>query len=1087
MPQEKLSFHKFGEGFISEYDIGGLFAPPIPTMYSPYPEGSCKDISNFEINAPRHTLKESTGSDLVYALPSYAGSRIVAHKNWKVTTPSSQSITTLITASSNMLLYSENFDVSPTWTFTAGSATLTPNSQQSPAFLLYTRMADRLTNVNSSTLFRQYFNGIWNTQYTFSVYFKKTTANRIRLTIGDNVNHGIATSNDASGTWQRLTVTYTCTGNTGFLVYIDFPDSAGSDTFDIWGAQLELGAVATNYGYTFHYNLPYYIFQRPYWNGVSWVDRWQELTEMRCGKISASADGTFTITGLNESSGYYNNWYVWIIGSVNPTGYITSYTYGSGVFNIVGKKIANDGTFVVISKFPFFTETPYLQQGLVVEKNITFVEVNDDLKLSFGNTHRPLTIKYINTSIMGVVGGSEVLVPSSDITIQSGWTPYPPIPTTLYDKINKLDSGDSSTDIEAIGAGAGAYYETKFNTLTEVVGTPTVANYSYRVISINEGIRVDLYSGSTLIHTGIPTGLGVFGIFNEYLTPGEVATITGISGGWSDLRVRIINLTADSQVSTICCWCNLFVSGFAGSTTTPFSKNEFSLTYSSHIGVQPPSENVPVLPVATLEESEGVGFGSSVISLTQGTSGALTLLAQYKVYVVGVIDGNQRIPIWTGSTTLTGSNDSINIIIPIVTAGFDWRLTALEIYIGQGVETPGDTSAYFFYCTVLMKDIVNGVLTTSAYDNNWTITVNVSAMDSLQSTLLYNIGGCLDIIETRARYNVAYYLLGRMFIAQTQETGNIIRYSNINGLISEIDKFAYSDGGYGFFTSDSSANQTIMNIGRTIENDLLIIRENDVSLFEVQSGNSSAKRLRQLFTGIGSSNTHSLVISDYGNFWYDNNDVYFYQGGYSVPTKISEGKIRHYWRTVLAPYIATSFAIFNRQVNEYWIFIQRSATATDWIVLRFSPEFGNWNIWNPGFIPVWLSEEIDGTVTMAQAVNIYKFGGTAIMSNPFVITHKRKISPDAITPKQVEEVYISNYTSSNNITMTVTIDNETSIRTGNSPVFVSTKKSQRRSIRSGSSMNYATIGLSVNAGGSTQIDEFGLIVNTRKDRTSARK
>ena len=46
MPQEKLSFHKFGEGFISEYDIGGLFAPPIPTMYSPYPEGSCKDISN---------------------------------------------------------------------------------------------------------------------------------------------------------------------------------------------------------------------------------------------------------------------------------------------------------------------------------------------------------------------------------------------------------------------------------------------------------------------------------------------------------------------------------------------------------------------------------------------------------------------------------------------------------------------------------------------------------------------------------------------------------------------------------------------------------------------------------------------------------------------------------------------------------------------------------------------------------------------------------------------------------------------------------------------------------------------------------
>jgi hypothetical protein len=1052
MPQEKISFNRFNAGFISELDINGLQAP----------DGSCKDISNFEINAPNFALKESTGSDVVYALPSYSGSRIVAHKNWSVTNPSARNLTTLITASSNLLLYSEDFDITTAWTLTAGGATLTPNNQTSPQLI---RKADRLTNIGASTKLEQLFNGVTGTQYSFSVYFKKTTAHTIRLSIVDNVGSSSTASADATGNWVRLTHTRTCTGATGFLVRIEFPDSAGVDTCDLWGAQLEVAAVASGYGYTFHYNLPYYILQRPYWNGVNWIDNWFDLTEMRSGAISSSANGVFTIAGIDGSSGYYDNWYALDNVLTVPTGYITSYLTG-GVFNIVGKKIAVDGHFVIISRFPFFDETPYFQQGLIIEKNITLIDVDNSLKISFGKTHRPLTLKYIDSNIFNVVGGEEILVPGSDIHLGTGWGIHPSIPATFFDKLLTPPSDD-----KYIMSVSSDYVECKFSA---TANTPTIARYQYEAaewLTDPFTIRADLYCGATLIHTGntVSSGLYTYKMFTEYLSPAEVAAITAIGGTpWSDLRVRFYSSGTYKII-----YCDLTIAGY-GSGSGSLNSKGFNLTYSSHIGVQIPSKNNPVLTAATLVESEGVGFGASVITLTPGSSGTL-VAGDYKIYVVGVIDGNQRIPIFTDAATV-GATGSIAVAIPIVANGFDWRLTALEVYIGNGQETPGDTSAYYLYATVLMKDVVNGVLTTSTSDNNWTITVTVTAINSLQSTLLYNLGGCLDIIETRARYNVAAYLFGRMYIAQTQETENIIRYSNIRGLVSEIDKFAYSDAGYGFFDNGTM----VVNIGGTIENDLLVIRENKVSLFE----NTSAKRLRQSFNGIGGSNSRSLVLSDYGNFWYDSNDIYWYQGGYALPTKISKDKLRHYWRSTLASYVATSFAIFNNKVNEYWIVIYN---GTNWVILRYSPEHGNWNIRTPGFTPVWASKEVDGTTNVDSAGNIYNFTGTTVTSNPYIVTHKRKMSEDSITPKQVEEAYIDDYSSSNAITMAITIDNETSPRTGNSPVFIASKKSQRRTIRRGSSFNYATIKLSVNAGGLTQISDFGLAVQPRKDRTGGRK
>jgi hypothetical protein len=1306
-----VTYNKFSAGFISEYDINGLVAP----------DSVCKDISNFEINAPNYALKESTGSALVYAIPPFFGSRIVAHKNWKVTSPSEKELTILITASGNLLKYSENFN-NPVWTFTAGGSTLVPEAGNTAGIIdeclvydaqvqmyggyscgqsftgdgrkitgcrfyltgggagysgncrarLYshkgvygtsslpdailassntvlltdigsgwadfvfptpytsvngthyvieyehnggdfshityfnwktikpapvtgnvnipaaqpdgaaafsisgvppdplpspdgTHNGSQLTDISNTTKIEQLFDGVTGTQYVFSMYFRKINTKIIRITIVDNVGSTSATSTDSTDFWTRLSVTHNCAGTSGFLVRIDFPDATGVEDCDIYGAQIEGSATAGDYSHTLNYNYPYQILQRPYYNGTAWVDEWMNLTEMRSGVITASADETFTITGLDGASGYYNNWYVWVNTLAIPTGYITGYSAG-GVFAFVGKKIADDGAFVIVSRFPFFAETPYFQVGAIDENNITFIEVGDDLKISFGETHRPLTIRYIDSTILDTVSGQSRLEAIADNHVGSSWFPSPATPTTLFDKLNGTAGqgayirADMATD----------YYECDMSTTAE---TPTIARYEYGSVgylsstrvgtvdilfpdmgtSLNTGdiigiyggdltatlqvtgtsgsgsfkkvdtvdvisrgwsgfvldgqygcfdlvvpgkyynlivvvtalntdyatseMHVDLYCGATLIHTGNTHVSPITkSDFVEYLTPTQVAQITAISGGWSILKLRFYSTVSDRFY-----WTQVFISGFTGSGAGALYRNEFILAYSCHQGVQTPIWNNPQLDAVSLAESEGIGFGISVITLSAGTSGSLTA-GEYKIYVVGLIDGNQRIPIWTDSIIVT-ANGSISVAIPVTAAGFDWRLIALEVYLGDGIDTPGDTSAYHLYATVLMENIIGGVLTTSLTDNCWTITVNVTELDTLQSTLLYNLVGCLDIIETRARYNVGYYLLGRLFIAQTEEPGNIIRYSNIRGIVGEIDKFAYSDMGYGFFTSDSSDNQTIMNLGRTIENDLLIIKENEVSLFEVQSGSSSAKRLRQMFNGIGSSNVRGLVISDYGNFWYDDNDIYWYQGGYSVPAKISKDKIRHYWRTVLASYIATSFAIFNRQVNEYWIFIYN---GTAWVVLRFSPEFGNWNIWTPGYTPVWLSEKIDGTITMSRALMINQFGGTPTVA-PYIVTHKRKISEDGISPKQIDETYMTDYSSSNSITMAVTIDNETTPRTGNSPVYLSTKTSQRRSIRAGSSVNFATIRISAPTNGSTQIKEFGLVVQNRKDRTSGRK
>jgi hypothetical protein len=546
-----------------------------------------------------------------------------------------------------------------------------------------------------------------------------------------------------------------------------------------------------------------------------------------------------------------------------------------------------------------------------------------------------------------------------------------------------------------------------------------------------------------------------------------------------------------------------------------------------------------------------------------------------------VIDGNQRYPVWEGSHTLGGGKSAIDITPWISAEFFSPRLTAIEVYIGDNTALATDATGYY-YSVKVYTSVAGWVENNSAYTLDYTLTV--AALDTVQPSLFLNLGGRPPDCETRAKFNIQKYLLGRIFIANVAEGTAMIRFSNINGLTEELDVFAYTSDGYGYILIEAGLGEQIKALGITIENDLLICKSRSTHVYQIQSGNATAKRLRQLFNGIGANSQRSLVSTDVGNFWYDYNDIYWYQGGYSNPVRISEGKLRQWWRRLDQANIDASFALYNRALNEFWIVIDDGISLSTYLesvdvwrsdtgiavssgstyipfnsalidayslfvtcynvvdgekvsvgfeapnalqlaggftiitdenaivdymavpivdssqivsnlkILRFSPEFTNWNIWRPAYNPVWLADKISGEFDILTASTIYKYGGLSAKIAPFALTHKVKLSgyretlitENSSIPKQLEEVFLDQ-DSSANITMEITIDNETYPRSGNSPKFLAAYPRKRASIRAGSSVNYITINLVADSTDSILIREFGTLHQTRTERVATRK
>jgi hypothetical protein len=143
-------------------------------------------------------------------------------------------------AATNLVLRSEEFSVSGTWAQV--DTTITANDFTAPNG---TMTADRMNIAGQNSRVTQSFS-LGATTVTFSIYLYSAVSFTLRIVAvvdGSNVSRNITIT---AGQWTRFAETFTSTAT---ITSVAVRGLAGGSTGDIflWGAQLEVGSVATSY------------------------------------------------------------------------------------------------------------------------------------------------------------------------------------------------------------------------------------------------------------------------------------------------------------------------------------------------------------------------------------------------------------------------------------------------------------------------------------------------------------------------------------------------------------------------------------------------------------------------------------------------------------------------------------------------------------------------------------------------------------------------------------------------------------------------------------------------------------------------
>lgn len=495
--------------------------------------------------------------------------------------------------------------------------------------------------------------------------------------------------------------------------------------------------------------------------------------------------------------------------------------------------------------------------------------------------------------------------------------------------------------------------------------------------------------------------------------------------------------------------------------------------------------------------------GSVAIVSVDNGSGSIPA-GTYSYYYVLVVSG-QRFCIEKGTFTTVGGTSNVTLTVDFTVAFFTYDCERVEIYINP---TDGDTdeaNAYLNYSYDLRDNSAVTNFQTGTPPCSSTTFINsiliatsstINSIATSQNSLTQNIQRGFDTASL-ASYDIKQYLRGRSYIAGVNNANNAfsptsynyVRFSSVANLVQETNVYPFKESAsYGYVLTDNGNAEKVMGLGVTPQSDLLIFKEKSTLLYEIASQSSAlGKKLLNVFNGIGCSNWRGIASTDFGTFWYDQNDIYLYTGGVNVPKRISTGKVSKWWRSLIdsngnhfskSGNKASGFAKFVKSLNEYWIFIRTTDSGgsyTDYLILRYSVEFENFNLLRMKDVIIGADESLSNELCLLTYTgNIIKFGYTDnLLDASYFTTHKVNISDDYDYKRLISSWCEKDTT--NNLTLQIFLNDESSARTGNSVSFLSTKKNNSFMSRNGSVFRKISFkALHASAGIKFNVSEIGL-------------
>lgn len=384
------------------------------------------------------------------------------------------------------------------------------------------------------------------------------------------------------------------------------------------------------------------------------------------------------------------------------------------------------------------------------------------------------------------------------------------------------------------------------------------------------------------------------------------------------------------------------------------------------------------------------------------SGGNLKPSTKYRLWMVGLFDGNQEAILGYDDIELNATHNALTPRLDIYPALLTPRLTSIKIYIHEGDDTDFDKTYYLYTSTNSNWTIANG---TYYYRLVFPI---VTDIDTTQSVLSEEFT-YYPLIDIKPRYRMELYLNGRSYIV-SRANPLVVRFSSIRTIVSEPDVFPFSlSEGYGCFVVGDAGGEEITALC-PLGRDLMIFTDKRTYTYMVTS---IPHQLLTVFYGIGCYSSQVMAYNtDYGIFWCDENDIYWYMGGTEPPKRISAQKITQYWRKVLSKYLSTAFAVYFKKLNEYWIFIQASGdlgstSYEDYKVFRYSIENDNFNILQFPYLVLGATFNEDGTIALQtdSLEDWRKWGSrtTTSGSDAYFTTHKLTFGT-TYTDKLLKEV-----------------------------------------------------------------------------------